>query len=194
MKYAVDWEEQWALFAENFFQGKARIDLSRYGKALQLRLLPGPGFGDLSHETTRLMLNLMQGRMTHQKILDIGCGSGILSLAALLLGAESATGIDIDEEALLHSQQNARENNLSHRAQFTKSLPQTSSNQVLLINMILPEQKQALQPIHTRLSKLRIASGILESQKNEYLALTHSWGWNPIEEQKLGEWMGWVFN
>ena len=85
-KFTVNWEEQWALFAESSFDGKAHIDLSQFGGASTLLLLPGPGFGDLSHPTTYLMLKMMQNRVQNLPVLDIGTGSGILALAALSLG------------------------------------------------------------------------------------------------------------
>ena len=126
----VDWENQGALFAENFKDGKAHIDLQRFGTPATLKLYPGPGFGDLSHPTTNLMLELMQGALTGQIALDIGCGSGILSLAALLMGAKKAYGVDIDAEALLHAEKNADLNGLIY-ASFSRFLPTSEQGEWL---------------------------------------------------------------
>lgn len=192
----VDWEAQWELFAENFYDGKAHIDLSqfsdKFGGTSELLLLPGPGFGDLSHPTTHLMLQLMQGKVTGQRILDIGCGSGILSLAALQLGAASAMGIDIDPEAIQHAQKNAELNQLE--AEFRLTIPDVG-NQVLLMNMILPEQKIVMQQgdLLNRAAKTWITSGILATQRNEYYALTKQWGWTLKKELQRGEWLGIIF-
>lgn len=191
----VDWEEQWALFAENFSEGRAHINLERFGKNATLLLLPGAGFGDLSHPTTYLCLNMMQKYVKEKPILDIGTGSGILALAALLLGASSAIGIDIDEKALKHAKQNALENHL--KARFLKSLPaNVPPSNITLINMILPEQKRALRRIarYNALTSLWIVSGILVEQKEEYLKLTKQWGWEVKEEHMREGWLGWVFN
>jgi ribosomal protein L11 methyltransferase len=193
-KFTVDWEEQWALFAESFSDGKAHIDLSKFGGASTLLLLPGPGFGDLSHPTTYLMLKMMQSQVQNFSVLDIGTGSGILALASLLLGASSAIGLDIDPDALKHARKNAKLNFL--KAHFTKSLPRmVPPSNICLINMILSEQKIALRDIqqYNHLSKLWIASGILAEQKEKYLQLTKSWGWQVKEEHQKDDWLGWIF-
>ena len=72
----VDWHQQWELFAENFYDGKAHIDLSQFGGEETLLLLPGPGFGDLSHPTTYLMLQLYRHRL-ETLILDRAKAPGI---------------------------------------------------------------------------------------------------------------------
>ena len=72
------WDQQWELFAPQFKEGKAHIDLTDYGVCKTLQLYPGPGFGDLSHPTTRLVLQLMKPHLQQRLAIDIGCGSGIL--------------------------------------------------------------------------------------------------------------------
>jgi len=190
----VDWTAQWELFAENFYDGKAHINLSKFGGTSELLLLPGPGFGDLSHSTTHLMLQLMQGKVKGQRILDIGCGSGILSLAALQLGAASTMGIDIDPEAIQHAERNAELNQLGavFSLDFSREM---QGGQVLLMNMILPEQKIVMQQrdLLNRAAKTWIISGILATQREEYYALTKQWGWTLKKESQRGEWLGMVF-
>ncbi len=81
-----------------------------------INLEPGLAFGTGTHETTRLCLQALEKYVTKGcKMLDVGCGSGILSVAALLLGAESAIGIDIDELAVKASVENAGLNNVKDR-------------------------------------------------------------------------------
>ena len=81
-----------------------------------LNLEPGLAFGTGTHETTRLCLEALEKHINGgEKMLDVGCGSGILSVAGLLLGAESAVGIDIDEMAVKASRENARLNNVQDR-------------------------------------------------------------------------------
>ena len=179
----IDWHEQWAQFAEGFRDGYAHIQVG----SKVLRLAPGPGFGDLSHPTTRLMLQLMQGRVAGQRILDVGCGSGILTLASVLLGAESAIGIDIDLEALIHARENNKLNGL--KARFATAVPQNASYDVALMNMILSEQQMVKRPP----AKTWITSGILVRQKAQYLKVSAEWGWRPIGEARQGEWLGLVF-
>lgn len=81
-----------------------------------LNLEPGLAFGTGTHETTRLCLQALEKYVRNgDRMLDVGCGSGILSVAALLLGAGSATGIDIDELAVKSSVENAQRNNVADR-------------------------------------------------------------------------------
>ncbi len=81
-----------------------------------LNLEPGLAFGTGTHETTRLCLEALEKHIKGgEKILDVGCGSGILSVAGLLLGADSAVGIDIDEMAVKASRENAALNNVQDR-------------------------------------------------------------------------------
>ena len=193
MNQSVDWEEQWVLFAENFYDGKAHIDLKRYGGDKTLLLLPGPGFGDLSHPTTQLMLEMMQDRVKGRSLLDVGSGSGILTLAAILLGAKEAHGVEIDPEAIVHAEKSRELNQLTTQVHFYLNAPPPDKKYDLaLVNMIFPEQKIALNDNH-RLAKEWISSGILATQKQEYLKMAKTWGWTPTEERIKGEWMGWVF-
>ena len=81
-----------------------------------LNLEPGLAFGTGTHETTRLCLELIERYLEPgSKMLDMGCGSGILSVAALLLGADSAVGVDIDPLAVKTAGENARLNQVSDR-------------------------------------------------------------------------------
>lgn len=86
------------------------------GSRVVLNLEPGLAFGTGTHETTRLCLQALEKYVKPgAKMLDVGCGSGILSVAGLLLGAESAIGIDIDEMAVKSSRENAKLNNVEDR-------------------------------------------------------------------------------
>ncbi len=92
-----------------------RDDYDPQGRIV-LDLEPGLAFGTGTHETTRLCLEALE-KYTPKgaRMLDVGCGSGILSVAALLLGADSATGIDIDELAVKASIENAQRNGVAGR-------------------------------------------------------------------------------
>lgn len=81
-----------------------------------LNLDPGLAFGTGTHETTRLVLQVIEKYVkADTRFLDIGCGSGILAVAALLLGAVSAVGVDIDEMAVKTARENAQLNGVSDR-------------------------------------------------------------------------------
>ncbi|MGN6976444.1 50S ribosomal protein L11 methyltransferase, partial [Neisseria sp. P0006.S006] len=83
------------------------------GNAVNLQLDPGLAFGTGSHPTTRLCLKWLDTQLKGgESVLDYGCGSGILAIAALKLGAGSAIGVDIDEQAIRASKDNAAQNNV----------------------------------------------------------------------------------
>ncbi|WP_187138333.1 50S ribosomal protein L11 methyltransferase [Clostridium merdae] len=86
------------------------------GDRAVLHLEPGVAFGTGTHETTRLCMELLEDYITPgSEMLDVGCGSGILSIAALLLGAKHAIGVDIDEAGVRTAIENARINGMEER-------------------------------------------------------------------------------
>lgn len=89
------------VWEESFFAGDRKV----------LNIEPGLAFGSGSHPTTQLCMEILEKYVNESStVLDIGCGSGILSVAALLLGARSALGVDIDELAVKTAKENARVN------------------------------------------------------------------------------------
>lgn len=198
MEQEIDWEQQWALYAPNFNKGYAYIDLGLYGPYRDhLQLHPGAGFGDCSHPTTQLTLRLMAPYVKDSTFIDIGCGSGILTLAALKWRASRSIGIDIDPNALTHAARN-RDINRLYQAEILLALPNLydASHPVIAINMISSEQKQAWQActsLHP-LTAFVIASGILVSQREDYLKeVQQQRRWNLIKELQDDQWLGFVF-
>ena len=164
----IDWEEQWANHAPNFRKGKAEVVLPS-GKLFEL--VPGPGFGDCSHATTRLMLEMMDGEIEGRNVIDVGCGSGVLSIAAHHMGAKSITSIDIDPLAIEHTRKNAKLNGAKISTDF-RSFPK---NPLILLNMITSEQEVALASLPPLPSATLITSGILETQLESYLTSHPKW-------------------
>ncbi|MES2122357.1 MAG: 50S ribosomal protein L11 methyltransferase [Chlamydiota bacterium] len=193
--HEVNWLEQWQQFAPDFRDDAAHILLSN-GQTLKLQA--GGGFGDLSHPTTNLTLALMTSHIASKTVIDIGCGSGILSIAALLLGADLAIGIDIDPAAIVHSQTNADLNQVSNRAIFTQTIDSEHIKErslLIAMNMIRSEQQQAwdsLPRLHSQPATI-ITSGILAADREAYLELTREWGWGLLEEAELDGWIGFLF-
>ena len=177
-------------------EGLAHVDLAAYGGPV-LRMKPGAGFGDFSHPTTRLALSLMSPMAREHQVIDIGCGSGILSVAAALLGSARVVGIDIESEALQHSEENARLNGVEDRVTFTAQIDSLDKNNAYLIvmNMILSEQKIAWEslPLLHDLKATIVISGILTQDREIYLNLTKEWNWTLLRESQEGEWSGFTF-
>lgn len=164
----IDWEEQWAVHAPNFTGGRAKVVLPS-GKAFYL--VAGPGFGDCSHPTTRLMLQMMTSEVKGRHVVDIGCGSGVLSMAAHHLGAASITSLDIDPLAIEHTRKNAALNG----AKISTQLKTFPPNPLILLNMITSEQEIALASLPPLPSTTLITSGILTSQLPTYLKMHPTW-------------------
>ncbi len=136
--------------------------------AVTMMLDPGLAFGTGTHPTTSLCLQWLDGTDLHGKsVIDYGCGSGILGIAALLLGAESVTGIDHDPQALTASRQNADENGvIQHLTLLPAEKPINKQCDILLAN-ILASVLVELAPLLTEMVKPggEIAlSGILHDQ------------------------------
>lgn len=189
----IDWTEQWKAFAPGFDGEILEINLDQ----VILKLKPGGGFGDLSHPTTHLALEFIREEARGKLVFDIGCGSGILSIAAALLGATEVIGIDIDPVAIQHSRENAALNCVEDRVLFTTAIRQEPANAPILIamNMIRSEQKTAWEsqkPLHGK-KAIIITSGILASEEGDYLNWTETLGWRLLEVKEKGEWLGFKF-
>jgi ribosomal protein L11 methyltransferase len=181
---AIDWRQQW-IDAGGDESGIITLELNRYfpGNGV-IRLEPGPGFGDFSHPTTRLVLELMIPLLKGRNVLDVGSGSGILSLAAMHGGALAVHGIDIDEDAIQHANKNALNNDLQDKVTF--GLPEQpfgfgedDAKWLIVMNMISSEQKVAWKSVAPKIKFPCdiVTSGVLKEEQEEYLVLAHSWGW-----------------
>lgn len=117
-----DWLNNWKQYFHPIPVGEKilirptwRDDFNADGRVV-LNLDPGIAFGTGTHETTRLCLEALEKYVNDDTtILDVGCGSGILAVAALLLGAKSAVGVDIDEMAVKTAKENAELNGVADK-------------------------------------------------------------------------------
>ena len=141
-----------------------------------LDLDPGLAFGTGTHETTRLCMELIEQFVKPgETVLDVGCGSGILSVAALLLGAGSAVGVDIDELAVKTARENAALNHVEDR--FTAlcgDLTDKVSGQfdVVAANIVADVIIRLTQDIERFMKPgaLYLMSGIIDTREQEVLA------------------------
>jgi ribosomal protein L11 methyltransferase len=158
--------------------------------AVNLRIDPGLAFGTGSHPSTRLALGWL-ARELHAGggvcVLDYGCGSGILAIAALKLGAGEAYGVDIDPQALATSAENAACNQAAVLWCTPEELPGVRAD--IVVANILARPLIVLAPLLAERASDRIAlSGILAHQAGEVLACYHEW----FDIAVTGEEEGWV--
>ena len=136
--------------------------------ATNLSIDPGLAFGTGTHPTTRLCLRWLDEHVRGgENVLDYGCGSGILAIAAMKLGAARATGVDIDAAALVAARCNAMQNQVEMQFQ---SAAQTGSVHDVVVANILAKPLMLLAPllaVATRGGGHVVLSGILEQQAAE---------------------------
>ena len=145
--------------------------------ALNLRLDPGLAFGTGSHPTTRLCLQWLHASIAGgESLLDYGCGSGILAIAAARLGAGRVVGVDVDPQALVASADNARTNEIE--AQFANPDHLPPERFSIVVANILANPLIVLAPVLCArvAARGRLAlSGILEEQADAVAAADAPW-------------------
>lgn len=168
-----DWEREWMV---NFHPMKfgSRLWICPSWRevpdinAVNILLDPGLAFGTGTHPTTSLCLEWLDGIDLHNKVVvDFGCGSGILGIAALKLGAKEVIGIDIDPQALQASRENALRNGVNDR--LSLFLPQhqpVMQADIIVANILAAPLKELASTISNYCKKdgKLLMSGILEEQ------------------------------
>lgn len=141
--------------------------------AINLVLDPGMAFGTGSHPTTRLCLEWLEAQVRGgESLLDYGCGSGILAIAAARLGAAEVTGVDIDPQAVIAAEANAERNRVS--ARFVDSAEPVDGEFDIVVANILSNPLKALAPAicaRVRPGGRLALSGILAEQAEDLIAV-----------------------
>lgn len=144
--------------------------------AINIALDPGLAFGTGSHPTTHLCLDWLCQQTTLNSVLDYGCGSGILAIVAKKLGADEVVGIDIDPQAVIASQDNAKNNQVDIR--FYNSDTHITEQFDIVVANILSSALTVLAPVIAKSCKKggKIAlSGILDRQQDDLINLYAEW-------------------
>ena len=198
-----DWTERW----------KEHVSVQRIGRVVivpswiehsadaadaAIILDPGMAFGTGLHPTTRGCLRLLQEiEPTPSRVLDVGCGSGILTLAALRLGADSAVGIDTDPEAVAATRTNAERNGLDDRIEVRAgSLPATATERfpLILANLVAAVLVDLAAPLagHLAPGGRLVASGIIEPRASEVIGAMAAAGLEPVRRLEEEDWVSLV--
>jgi ribosomal protein L11 methyltransferase len=145
--------------------------------AINVVLDPGLAFGTGTHSTTQLMLRWLERTVRGgEAVIDYGCGSGILAIAALKLGASIAYGFDLDQQALLAARHNAMQNQV--QLQLSAGADASTGAVQIVVANILAHPLIVLAPLlagRVRPGGLLALSGILADQAPEVLAAYRQW-------------------
>ena len=198
-----DWERAWMdMFQPMRFGARTWIvpwnhelpDEATAADAAIIRLDPGLAFGSGTHPTTALCLRWLdtlatQGELQGRSVLDFGCGSGILALAALKLGAARATGVDNDPQAIIATADNAERNGVRIDTFMPADEP-AATYPVVVANILASALDALAEILAARTAPAgRIAmSGILAGQEHELLQRFAPW-FDALRVEREEDWM-----
>jgi len=188
------WEREWLSrfkpmqFGRRLWVCPTAFEIENEGKVV-IQLDPGLAFGTGTHETTRLCLEYLDAQdLTGKRVLDYGCGSGILALGAALLGAERVVCIDNDSQALTATRENAKLNNVTLETYMNNVVPEPAD--VVLANILA----QPLVELSDMLCDcvlpggLIILSGIMSSQ-GDWVQSAYTHQLTLIDRTELNGWV-----
>ena len=202
----ADWENSWKQYYKPLEIGERLLVIPQWEPVdpqgrVPLILDPGLTFGTGSHATTRLCLTALEKHVQGgERVLDVGCGSGILSIAAVRLGAASALAVDIDEQCLTVARDNAalngigpdtytvRVGDLLTDEDFRASLG--SGYDILLANIVADVIIPLAPLVHTlvRPGGLFLCSGIIDTRAEEVAGKLQAAGLTILERQDADGW------
>lgn len=201
-----DWINNWKKYFRPMPVGRklyihpAWIDEpSPAGRAV-LTLEPGTSFGSGTHETTRLVLETMEDLITPDtRVLDVGCGSGILSVSAMLLGAKRAVGVDIDPLAVKTAEGNADLNGLRDKdiSYVCGDLTEKTSGKfdLILANITADAIIRLVGGISAFMEDgaVCVVSGIIEKRAPDVIGAIEANGFRVTSQRELNGWVSAVF-
>lgn len=208
-----NWMEAWKqhykpiLIGERLLILPAWMESPEPGRAA-IKIDPGMAFGTGTHPTTQLCLELMEAYLVLRglkdlgglKLIDVGCGSGILSIAALKLGADKALGVDIDEESILNSRENAMKNEVGDELILGVGSVQEILEGRFEIKKAPLVVANILAPVIVRLFESGLAdlveadgalilSGILFGQEESVIEAGQAHGLHVSERRQMEDWV-----
>jgi len=194
-----DWERAWLdqfkpmKFGERTWIVPWNLDVPEEAKGqVLIRLDPGLAFGSGTHPTTALCLQWLDSiELKNKTVLDFGCGSGILALAALKLGAKSAIAVDNDPQALIATHDNAERNEVGKKLQVFLPEDELKATYPVVVANILASALESLASLlagRTEANGLIALSGILKGQEQDLLDQYAQW-FDDLEATQLEDWM-----
>ncbi len=173
-----------------------REQINKFSDYLWVIIEPSMAFGTGHHPTTKMCISLLEKYLIkNDKVVDLGCGSGILGLVALKIGADNCLSIDIEEESVLASNKNANDSELSNKIKvekqdLLKNLDIGFSPDLVIANLNSFLFREGLVNISDIVlpNKKIIASGILVENLDEIEAIFNSFNFEIIERCESGDW------
>lgn len=163
-----------------------------------LSIDPGAAFGTGTHATTSLCLQILEEHIKEDStVLDIGCGSGILAIAGVLLGAKSAVGVDIDAQSVKVAKDNAVINDVASKTEFlVGNLADkiTDKYSVVCANIVADVILMLLENVEDfmREDGILITSGIINIRKDDIIDGFNKFGFEILEEHNKDNWYAFV--
>lgn len=199
-----DWNENWKKYFKAFSVGQ-RLAVCPSWETYEntdsrtvINLDPGAAFGTGTHATTSLCMETLEKSVTDTTtVLDVGTGSGILSIAALLLGAKSAIGVDIDAQSVRVAQENAVINRVSDRAQFiVGDLAEKISGKydIVCANIVADVVIRLFENVADFMNDdgILIVSGIIDMRAGDVESAATQHGFNIKEKLMREEWCAYI--
>lgn len=199
-----DWNENWKKFFHSTEIGNKLAIVPSWEtydnkqNRVLLHIDPGAAFGTGTHATTSLCLKLLENYVKNDtKVLDIGCGSGILAIASVLLGAENAVGVDIDSQSVKTAKENAEINKISEKCEFIHgdlAEKVTGKYNVVCANIVADVIIKLFKNVSDFMAEdgVLIISGIIDIRKDDVLKKAEEYGFEVIEEQYKENWCAYV--
>lgn len=195
-----DWANNWKKYYKPLEIGKKLAivpeweDYNNENREI-IKINPGMAFGTGTHESTYMCLELLEKYVKNDdEIFDIGCGSGILAIAALKLGAKKALAIDIDEKCIDASHENARLNNLEDKMEIEKGnlLDVVRGRADLIVSNIIAEIiVDEIKNLKNHMDKdgIFITSGIIKERRQMVIDALEENGFEIIDELDKNNWV-----
>lgn len=201
MRDDSEWKDNWKKYYKAFKISDRVIikptweDYLHTGNEVIVELEPGMAFGTGSHETTRMCASLLDGLMKgNEKVLDLGCGTGILGIIAAKLGAKEVTCVDIDDAAYRACCENVIRNHVSDVVRVIRGeLKDIEKREydIIVVN-IIADIILSLMPEFKKYSSDRtniLLSGIIADRREEVVNAVEKHGYCLVKEKKEGEWL-----
>ena len=199
-----DWNENWKKYFHTIEIGEKMAIVPSWENyenpenRILLHIDPGAAFGTGTHATTSLCLEILQNHINNEStVLDIGCGSGILAIAGLLLGAKTAIGVDIDAQSVKTANENAAINSVENKVQFVVGdLAEKISGKytVVCANIVADVIIRLFENVKDFMTDdgYLIISGIIDIRKDDVLLAANQKGFEIVEEHYKDNWCAFV--